>query len=266
VNVAAMAAAELWPAEASQCVWPFAIPDKWCTEDQLANGTCPAGGYSDALDSSQRWEEDHWYRSYRFPITVPGNGDESYEYWTGYSDKDYGRLLRIKSQSPQGAIQPGWFFPFEDGSGGAGYRAAISGCGTGDNVFAVGETLTTEPGNMVGPTRQGFEDLQSRYPDAHWNPTLNCGDANNPLCGGPDGNPEHVRERTRPVVLFDPEHPPEQGRKPFQIEGFAAVFFDDFDSDGDVVVYFVRLTGETPAAVKNPDAGNPQLKILRIVE
>lgn len=258
VGVSASAAAELWPADAAQCVWPFAVPDKWCTEESLADGTCPFGAYSDALDGTETWEDGDWYTSWQ---EADANG-----YWTGYADDDYGKLMLIKPQSPSGSLQPGWYFPFDVGSGAASYRDAISGCTSGDLEFRIGGTLETENGNMVGPTEQGFNDLLTEYPDAWWNPTLKCDDAGNPACGGTDGNPEHIDARTRPIVLFDPEFPPEMGKNPFEIGGFASAFFDDFDSDGNVQVYFVELTGLTPASTKTDGSDNPQLKIIRIVE
>jgi len=251
VDVAASAAAEIWPADAGTCVWPFALPDRWCTEEAQANGTCPADQYSDALESAQGWEDGDWYTSWRDDDHLIVDGKK---YWTGYSDEDYGDQLLIKSQDPSGAIQPGWYFPFEVGTGGSGYRDAISGCDFAEEVFAVGDTLHTEPGNMVGPTRQGFEELKRKYPDARWDSECNC----------PKG--EDIDGRTRPIVLFNPEFPPDQGRKPFVIEGFAAAFFDDFDSDGNVRVYFVELTGATPAPTRNIGGADPQMKILRIVE
>lgn len=250
-NISASAAAELWPADASECVWPFALPDKWC----LNNGVpCTGAEYSDGLASGQGWESDHRYISWRYPVEI--NGSE--KYWTGYSDEDYGRPLIIKPQSPQGSIQPGWFFPFRiPGNQGADdYRAAIRGCETGNRVWGVDSTLYTEPGNMVGPTQQGFQSLLNDFPDADWDTD----------CGCPVGNPEHIAGRTRPVVLFDPSNPPAQGNMPFTVEGFAAVFFAGFDASGDVLAYFVELLGNKPAASRNDSGANPQLKILRIVE
>lgn len=248
VAVSASAAAELWPADAAKCVWPFAVPDKWCTEEALADGTCPFGAYSDGLDGTQSWEAGDWYTSWQ-------DGDEN-DYWTGYADDDYGKLMLIKPQSPSGSLQPGWYFPFDVGSGASDYRDAIPGCTSDALEFRIGGTLYTENGNMKGPTDQGFTQLLNQYPDAEWDP----------VAGEPVGNPEHIEARTRPIVLFDPEAPPEMGKKPFQIEGFASAFFDDFDADGNVQVYFVELTGLTPAGTKSDSSENPQLKIIRIVE
>ena len=35
-----------------------------------------------------------------------------------------------------------------------------------------GEIFVTKPGNMVGPTQQGMDDLIARDPDAYWNESL----------------------------------------------------------------------------------------------
>jgi hypothetical protein len=48
-------------------------------------------------------------------------------------------------------------------------------------VIGPGTVLQVEPGNMIGPTRQGMADLIAQDPSAWWNPALNNG------LGGIDG-------------------------------------------------------------------------------
>lgn len=63
----------------------------------------------------------------------------------------------VKPQSPHQALVPSNFFPIQvSGSGAALYRADIAGCG---GQVKCGDQYTVETGNMVGPTRQGVNDL-----------------------------------------------------------------------------------------------------------
>ena len=262
MNVAASAAAQIWPADVTECVLPFAIPDRWCLSG--ADGARCPDDYSDGLNPSQGWEEGHWYRPWSNPLTINGS-----DYWTGYSDEQFGNALNIRPSRPQDALQPGWFFPFRipGHQGASDYRKAIDDCVTGDRAWGVGDVVYTENGRMEGPTQQGFEGgggvqgLLTRYPDARWDTSCDQG------VGCAVGNPDHIAGRTRPVALFDPSNPPEIGNNPFEIVGFAAVFVEGADDDGNIIVYFDQLTGTNPAA-SPPAAGGPmpQVKILRIVE
>ena len=255
MGVAADAAAELWPADQSQCVLPFAIPDRWCLN---SGEPCAGGEYSDGMDATETWEDGHSYRPWSDPLTLP-DGDI---YWSGYSDDQFGNALNIRPSRPQETLQPGWFFPFRiPGTQGADdYREAIAECVTGDREWGVGDIVNTENGRMEGPTDQGFTRLLNRYPNADWDVTCDGGR------GCAVGDPDHIAGRTRPVALFDPRQPPSIGNNPFEIVGFAAVFVQGFDADDNVVVYFDRLTGSRPADNRNVGGPNPQLTFLRIVE
>ena len=252
-DVSAVAAAQIWPATASDCVLPLAIPDRWCINGIGPDGPCSE--YSDGMESGSAFEDDHYYVPWLDPVTQEQN-----EHWTGYSDQNYGDPLIIKPQSPQGALQPGWFFPFRlpGVQGAKEYKEAIQGCRTGNTTWGVGDYVDTEPGNMVGPTEQGFNALVGDYPDADWDDDLN----------EPVGNPDHIAGRTRPIVVFNPENPPPQGAHPFQVTNFAAVFVEGVNPNGDVQVRFVELTGLEPAPNFDPTQVGPgtQLTIIRIVE
>ncbi len=253
VDVNAMAAAQIWPATGAQCVLPIAIPDRWCISGIGPDGPCAE--YSDGLDSGETFEEGHYYVPWLHPHT-----EEPNEYWTGFSEENYGDPLTIKPQDPHRAIQPGWFYAFRlpGVQGGAEFRDAISGCQTGNTAWGVGDYVDTEPGNMEEPTEDGFNALIDKYPDAYWDHQNNK----------PAGNPDHIAGRTRPIVVFNPENPPEQGSKPFQVANFAAVFVEGFDSNGDIQARFVRLTGLDPSPLFDPSQGGAgtQLSVVRIVE
>ena len=85
----------------------------------------------------------------------------------------------LKAGSPSDAIAPGWFLPIDlpraDGheTGGSSYRENIASCN--GTVFGIGSSLTNEPGNMIGPTKQGVNALIALDPGAHWDSTRNSG-------------------------------------------------------------------------------------------
>jgi hypothetical protein len=178
----------------------------------------------------------------------------------GYSDANFGDPLIIKPQGPQGSPQPGWYYAFRlpGNSGGTTSGTASRSCQTGDVEWGVGDTVYTEQGNMVGPTDQGFTRVLNQYPNASWDVSTNR----------PVGDPDHIAGRTRPIALFNPTQPPGSGMSPFVIANFAAVFIEGFDSNGDVLVRFVELTGLRPAPGWDPSQGGPgtQLTVIRIVE
>ena len=57
-------------------------------------------------------------------------------------------------------------------TGGDKYRENIASCN--GLPIEIGDTLTTEPGNMIGPTKQGVEDLIALDPDAAGLQTDGC--------------------------------------------------------------------------------------------
>ncbi len=65
-------------------------------------------------------------------------------------------------------VAPSFYNPYAipGSSGGADYRWNIANCNT--TMLHVGDTFEPEPGNMVGPTKQGMEDLIAKDPDAYW--------------------------------------------------------------------------------------------------
>ncbi len=73
-------------------------------------------------------------------------------------------LIDIRPINPHDALAPGNFYSLRlgDSRGGSDYRTNIATCS--NEVGACGSCYDTEPGNMVGPTRQGVEDLLADPP------------------------------------------------------------------------------------------------------
>lgn len=176
-DIAAVATAEASPANAMTCVKPFTIPDRW-----LVGGTRPSTG-DDAF-------------AYGTDVYVPpldANGKPNSDY-TGYNaDRDRGLEITLKANNDT-KIAPSFYYPWDmvgSNSGAADYSWAIGNCKT--DIMGFGQDYVAKPGNMVGPTQQGMNDLVARDPDAYWDT------ANNKPVSTMSPSPRVVA-----IPLFDP--------------------------------------------------------------
>jgi hypothetical protein len=159
----ATATAEVANANTTNCMRPWAVADKW------SEVVAPAG------------EFNHWVKvkgnlvelSPHDVYTPPSKTSAGTGYTLTPPPGDLGTQVILKVGSSGGSVTPGWFLPLDlpDGSGGypAGandYRANIGQC-VGHPV-SLGQRIPTETGNMVGPTKQGFDDLKALDPGATW--------------------------------------------------------------------------------------------------
>jgi hypothetical protein len=135
------------------------------------------------------------------------------------------------------------------------YRWNIAYCNV--QTMVPGETFTTEPGNMVGPTQQGIEDLVARDPAAYWSESLNKVVSN-----------MHPSPRVVAIPLFDPIYYQEgiqQGRNAsLRFVNYLGLFIEGMRGN-EVVgritpVGGLRIgSGPTPPSVFNP-------RTIRLVE
>jgi Flp pilus assembly protein TadG len=166
----ATATAEAGGANATNCLRPWLIPDKW------KEVTAPATTYNGS-------------DVYAPPDPTTGLGG------TGYNvAADYGTILTLDPGSPKGAISPSDYYAIDlpDSSGGNAYRQNINSCN--HHSYGIGDLAWTLPGAMVGPTKQGVGDLVQQDPTAVWNPTTQR--IENSAYG--------VSPRIVPVALFSP--------------------------------------------------------------
>jgi len=106
-------------------------------------------------------------------------------------------------------------------------------------IISVGETIETEPGNMVGPTDSG---LQGRISDAGGSESGGCQNFNG--AGGTAG------DVTSPLLVYVPIiTPPAQGRTSVTVVGFAAFWLEKV-SGGEVTGEFLKesVTGPVTTA------------------
>jgi hypothetical protein len=268
-SVSAVAAAEAAIAGGANCILPFALVDRWweTTAGRLANRE---DFFTPASDIYNRGPL----------VAMPGSPDEN----TGFGRPDRGTVLRIYPGSTGDAPQPGWYYPIALSPGASVYRDAIAGC-TDDvrSVVMIDEPIDIEPGRMVGPTRQGFDDLLASDPNAWWDP--NGGPAGSGGCVKRRGEGDDCvtnSSRTRPMVLIDPrEQPTSPGRQPVMIRNFIGVFFicqgvlssDQQSCSGGggnnpnagVWVRFVDYRGVNPRSPEEAPEGS-LLRVLRLVE
>jgi len=209
-DMTAVAAARAYDVCSARCMKPWAIPDRW--DDANGNGQWDAG---EAYDPDA----------------------------TGYVvPTDLGATITLKVGNPQQAITPGIFYPVDfppinnpDGdsplTGGNWYEEWISGCAP--FLVGVGDQLQLEPGNMVGPTAHGMEDLVDQDAGAYWDA------ASQTVKGSAFG----VSPRIGLVPFFDPTLPPASGRHYVTVSKVGA-FFIEAVSAGQVTGRFIQITAQ----------------------
>jgi Flp pilus assembly protein TadG len=113
--------------------------------------------------------------------------------------------------------ESGHFFALAlDGKGSSVYRDTIAD--GSQNPFRIGDAVTLEPGDMVGPTRQGVNELIKADPTSQWNAAAGLPESNQYHAG--DGSwmnsPRVVR-----IPIYDPEIALKTGRSTMVIASFA---------------------------------------------
>ena len=158
-DVNATATAEASPANAMTCVKPFTIPDRW-----IERQTPP-------------WDPDDTFDLYDSrgrPLADPDvyvPADQSG--YTGYDAvRDRGLTVVLKASNATN-ISPSFYFPWAipDDTGASDYEWNIANCN--QTLMPFGAIMTPEPGNMVGPTTQGLDQLIARDATAYWDESAN---------------------------------------------------------------------------------------------
>lgn len=188
---------------------------------------------------------------------------------TAFAQSRIGTQMVVRPTRPANALVPGQFYSIQvsDGTGGDVYRESIATCAP--NGVYCGECYDVEPGNMVGPTHQGVDDLIGDPPDT-FNATNFCYD---PGC----------RDTSRALVvapIWDICNSPDPGGCPgtafcpgavlsesganvtLRVAGFALVFVEGFQGN-DVIARLINVTacgaGGGGGGGPTGDDGNPQI-------
>ena len=151
-GVRATAIARAAAANGTDCLKPWAVLDKWAESNGVWD---PQTSTFDPLTNPK-------------DVYVAPYGNNT---GTSYTLKDdLGKKVTLKVGDPQNAKETfgaGWFAPVDlGGTGGNVYRDNISGCPAG--IYKVGDTLSVENGNMIGPTDQGVKALLALDKFAKW--------------------------------------------------------------------------------------------------
>ena len=110
--------------------------------------------------------------------------------YSGYHPTREGMLLTIRA-SNEGNIEPSMYCRAMPGGTVATRTANISGCTPPRKA----RPLSCEPGDKVGPTSQGIDDLIAKDPNAYWD------DTNKRVVSTTKPSP-----RVFPIPLFDPDY------------------------------------------------------------
>jgi Flp pilus assembly protein TadG len=241
-------------ANASNCLKPWAILDKWGESN---------GPWTTASDFD--------------PVTVPKDTytpPSGSNTGTSYTlAQDLGLKIALKLGDPNDAkakFGAGWFSPVDlGGTGGNVYRDNISGCA--DGTYKIGDTLSVENGNMVGPTDQGVKDLVKLDPTAQWDPVnkkvINSCVGPPYSCSSP-GYTVSPRIVSVPVIntqmAWDAVHPGGKGAGNMTVKVVAILgFFVDGMVGKDVVGY---LATKPDLLTSNGGSVSPSAAFLKAVQ
>jgi Flp pilus assembly protein TadG len=203
-------------------------------------------------------------------------------YYTSWLASNPNRQFTIKPQNPSGSLSPGQFFAIRmaDGQGGNDYKTNIATCPALPIYCA--DSYPSEPGNMIGPTKQGTCELICYNVTDHGNPCTGCqsdtfegvGRYRRPGSPTSDGG---LSSTSRSLVIapiidvctFCPSSFPSGTESAqFTVIGFATVFIEGFSGD-DLLARLISVTDCSVAAGGgggiNPDETGPYGQPLRLV-
>jgi Flp pilus assembly protein TadG len=246
VDIGATATAEASPANAMTCVKPFMIPDKW-TENRNPPW--------DTNDSFDMYDNHNNLLSPR-DVYVPAKDCKTCANNSGYTGyttaRDKGMQLTLRAGTGNN-INPSFYFSWKmpGNTGGNYYRDNIANCN--QSTMHWDDLIIQEPGNMVGPTIDGINDLIAKDPGAYWEPL--------PGCNCVKGSAYTISPRVFPIPLYDPKYYADgqaNGRyADFKIANFLG-FFAMPPTGNSIPGYITQIVGIVdPNAGPAPDAAFP---------
>jgi hypothetical protein len=251
-GVKATATAEVMYGNSTNCVKPFAIPDKWL------EAQTPAWDPDDSFDRYNNGGQLLANPDIYTPPATNGNNGTGFDLET-----DYGIRVTVKSPQGNGSIQPGWYYPVvlncpgaNGQQGAACYRWNIANCSP--DPVGPGTVLTMEPGAMVGPTAQGMDELIDLDPDADWSTSANGGRGG--IVGGcmtATVNPCAISPRVVAIPVFNPDVwdlGPSQGRSTVTISRVIGMFVERMQGN-EVLGRLMPYPGEPVASGNTGEAG-----------
>jgi len=273
-GVRATATARVANGNATNCMRPFAIADKWI--DQRS----PVSQYD-------RWQKQGGqvvqlapYDNYVPPsASDPGSGFRLPD--------DFGQQATLKAGNPSSgseAITPGWYLPLRlpDGAGGyvsgaSDFSDAIGNCI--GNPVSIGQYLPLENGVMSGPTDAGVADLVAKDSGASWDV------ANQRITGSCAPGCAPISPRIVPITVFDidefqwrreggdwtsswngfPANPCPTGGKCVRVANILGFFVNGMNGGGDVIGYLTSYPGEFVMGAPSVGGGAGFLMNIQLV-
>ena len=260
-GVRATATARVAVADASDCLKPWIIPDKWAEHYPVEAAWTSTSTFETGSQQGQTWTPFNPPDAYT-PPSSSGPG-------TGFTvAADLGMMVTLKAGGPQTSISPGVYFPvriptYTGGStGGSDYRANISDCN--GVAIPIGTMLESENGNMIGPTAQGVSALIARDPGARWDPvtksvTNSCAQAS-PSCG--TSSPRIVAVPIFDTALY--ESTKRQGLPQFKVVNILGFFLDQMQGN-DVRGYLTEAPGLSTGTVASIDPRASFLTTIQLI-
>jgi len=265
VNISATATAEASSANAEVCALPFTIPDKWI---ENSDGAGKSDGPWTPASTYDKYYAKGSNQNGGVPLPNPDRyvppGQAGY---TGYNPgTDTGMEIVLKSNN-QNKVSPSIYNPYNmppgpgwpGSTGGADYRYNIGHCNP--TIVGIGDWLTPETGNMVGPTSQGVADLIAEDPTAYWDTSCNCVMNDN---GKDPGSP-----RIGKVPLYNPEvyasgQQSGKSQPQLQVTNYLGFFVEGVNGGGDVTGRITPIGGLYKSNLGPATGAFP--KVIRLVK
>jgi Flp pilus assembly protein TadG len=262
-GVRATATARVAVADASDCLKPWIIPDKWADNHDTTAPIDTTWTADDTFETGN--QQGQTWTPYNPPdvYTPPSSSGTG----TGFTvQNDLGLMVTLKAGGPQTSISPGVYFPvriptYTGGStGGSDYRANIADCN--GVAIPIGTFLESENGNMIGPTAQGVADLIAKDPNARWDSAtksvINSCAQGSPSCGS--HSPRIVAVPIFDTALY--ESTKRQGLPQFKVVNILGFFLDQMQGN-DVRGYLTEAPGLSTGSVTSID---PRASFLSTIE
>ena len=242
-DISATARAAAIPAGSEICVLPLTVPDRWI-EHQT--------GPWDPEDTFDMYASQGQRQNVGAPLVPPDEyvpPGSTTATPTGYHPvRDKGMRLVLKNNN-QNKVAPGMYNAWDlpGSTGGDDYRENITTCNP--NLVTIGDTMTPENGNMVGPTADGVESLMLQDQGARWDDGCNCVVGSNPRF--------KVTPRIRILPLYDPvlytdgQHTG-KSQPELRVVNYLGIFIEQFNSGGEIIGRITPITGR-----RTPGSGAP---------
>jgi hypothetical protein len=224
--VRASATAHATNAGGVSCLKPLAIPDHWA-EGIGGEDNNPANTLWDP-DEAWKWDpQADSYNGFGANNGQPETGFGSdYRNAAGSVKYDVGRMLIIKGQNPNVAPSSGFFYPLDlDGPGANGYENFFYNCAP--KLYYPGDSIQTENGDMVGPTRFAVDSVMALDPLAEWD------QGSESIINSNQGSNWKASKRAILLAIFDPTQIPNvKGKSWLHIRDFAYFFVEGYWENG----------------------------------